>query len=70
MPLIKLVDNCVLSSFAFGQISTSMQEFGEKLDQTLNKFQPLTELQFSELFPKVWNAVNPKLLGIYQTFKI
>jgi len=37
-----------------------MEIFGERLDQTLTNFKDLTELQFSEFFPKVSSAVNPK----------
>ena len=42
---------------------------GIKTHPNFNQFQPLTELQFSELFPKVWNAVNPKPLGICPNFQ-
>ena len=51
-PLRKIVDPYNLSNFAFGQISTSMENIGEKLNQSSTNFKDLTELQFQNFSPK------------------
>ena len=59
-PLSKVIDFWKPSNFSFGRFSSSLENIGEKHNQSSVEFKPLTKIQSSEFFPQYSELDNSK----------